>query len=155
MIVVDSAAPKSGATINMKRYSSFNMTLRLVDADKKEITMLRFLFLAFVAVAMLCINPTRAEAGLVDGNQLNETCSTASLNALCEMYVLGVVDAHASLSKEQRLCPPRDITREQLVDTVKAYLRKHAELLHYPAHSIVRDAVDEKFSCKKPRKITK
>ena len=85
------------------------------------------------------------------GNILLENCHKDGgyRQALCEGYISGVTDVLAfNPVSGWRSCSPKEVTKEQTRDVVKAWLEKHPRRRHYSAFGLVAEALAEAFPCK-------
>ena len=109
-----------------------------------------------VALALFCLEFAEANATYIDGNILFEHCKDFGhgrgtsnwFSGACVGYVLGTKDAFDETTKP--FCFPEgpiSHTAEQLVETVRLYLRNHPETRNLSASSLVATALKEKFSC--------
>ena len=91
------------------------------------------------------------------GNKLYDECkgSSAGFNTgFCYGYIVGVADVAAAL-KAIDFCPPKGMTVEQTVDTVKKFLTDHPESRHYSGYSEVIVALRLAYPCAKQPPATK
>ncbi len=100
-----------------------------------------------IVLALFCCAAASAAAdtrwSAFNGNRLLQACESES--ALCEGYILGVVDARYT---EGTFCVSRETSTAQIVETVKRYLGDRPELGHVAASSLVGDALAETFPCR-------
>ena len=110
-----------------------------------------------VALALFCLVAERdaqARNGYnttwMYGNEHYEQCqhmTKENFNPLyagyCTGYVLGVLDT----LQQQVLCVPVGVTRGQLTDIVRRWLRDNPDKRHASAHYLVAAALKEKFPC--------
>ena len=95
---------------------------------------------------MLLFFAPLAGAQWVTGTNLKEYCfsdSSKELEGVCYGYVVGVAD-----SLDRSLCIPPAITRGQLADIVKKFLRTHPEKLQGSATTLVSEAIQGAFPCR-------
>jgi hypothetical protein len=105
-----------------------------------------------------------APAGLdrLDGNGLLDYCTTTAEKRVgCVGYVLGYADATVILPirdylrnhnarDDALICIPSDFVKaEQMVDVVVTYLKAHPETLYLGAGTLVAEALEEAWPCKK------
>lgn len=115
-----------------------------------------------VLLALLAAqNASRAPAVRIEpviniGSGLLENCTfdaAASGEAERDYHLglcIGFIKGVTNTLSEQRLgdiCPPDDLTNEDLKDVVVAWLRQHPELLSAPAVGAVVSATAEAFPC--------
>jgi len=92
------------------------------------------------------------------GSQLLEHCKsytkeneTTPIGAVCFGYVMGTDDSHINFVVVGDLtkvwCMPLHMGSLQLIQIVVKYLKKHPELLHFSASSLVTAAFIEAFPC--------
>ena len=88
------------------------------------------------------------------GQSLRERCATVQLinpsaGLHCRGYIGAVADilAGGDTVAGYRACPPAEISREELVRSVKAWLDKHSERLQPPAFRLAARALSESFPC--------
>ena len=100
----------------------------------------------FLAVFLLLAMSTEAPGSFADGNRLHGYANSDDPVQLSIFfgYVTGVVDAHWGA-----LCIPKDASSAQIKDMVKVYLEDHPEERHHTADSIVINAINEAFPCRK------
>jgi hypothetical protein len=123
---------------------------------------MRAAFLACILVVGIPLSQAVA-AFFENGNSLLEYCSAAEADDLREMkfascygYIIGAIDMMEVTNDARRgakpplkplFCLPTNVTRGQLVDTVKKYLTDNPAHRHYSAAGIVLQAIDEAFPC--------
>ncbi|WP_417766105.1 Rap1a/Tai family immunity protein [Spongiibacter tropicus] len=103
-------------------------------------------------VLALTLTTNIAYAAFTDGNELyqwlledeNENGSRFK-SGLYSGYVNGVVD----LGDDILFCTTTGVTRGQFTAVVAKYLKNNPEKWNQSAHSIVVDAMEEAFPCKK------
>ena len=90
------------------------------------------------------------------GNKLYDECkgSPAFNLGFCYGYIVGVADVATAL-KAIDFCPPKGMTVEQTVDTVKKFLTDHPESRHYSGYSEVIVALRLAYPCAKQPPATK
>jgi hypothetical protein len=94
-----------------------------------------------------------ASAGFKNGNDLHRLCQTqlGSLNSVdCLAYIQGVYDVLISGYVHARYavsCAPDKVSGRQVYDIVKIYLERHPNRRHFPAWSIISDAMRQAFPC--------
>jgi len=101
------------------------------------------------ALLVLATSPALALSG-------EEMVSYCEGNA-CGGYFVGAFDglriAGAVGSEKQRktvaICPPDDVTNEQVVDVALAYLQQHSEVAHLSAANLALRAWRERWSCQR------
>ena len=107
-----------------------------------------------IALALFCLAVAEANATYIDGNILFEHCKDYErgksnwFSGACVGYVLGAKDAFDETAKP--FCVPEGPNphiAEQMVETVKLYLRDHPETRNLSASSLVATALKEKFPC--------
>ena len=106
-------------------------------------------------VIVLAVALTPASAAIfLTGNTLAERCAGDVVNpnapdtypaGVCIGYVAGVSD------QIDTACTPKGVTVGQIVAVVKKYLNDHHERLHYSAASLVEEALQAAFPCKKKK----
>jgi len=89
----------------------------------------------------------RTSAAFLRGNQLYDTCTSQEIvkRLQCREYIAGMADA---FNWDKFVCAPDQASENQVRDVVVNYLRDHAEVRHYSAASIARNALQEAFPCK-------
>ena len=109
---------------------------------------LRVLVVAAVLMwPVFALSQERTTGAFGTGNMLYETCGAHDIGneKYCLAYAVGATDAFAW---DGKVCPPRQVTEQQVRDIVVGYLRDHPELRHYSAPSIASRALEEAFPCK-------
>lgn len=110
--------------------------------------------LAFITiVAMSAANP--ANAGFFTGGKLLPLCESgsASKNHACEMYLVGITDAHdgvhrlGGLSREY-FCLSQGISLPQMREIFIKYANRNPQYLPLPASRLAIGAFAEAFPCK-------
>lgn len=99
--------------------------------------------------AVLGVSPAAA----LTGNQLAEYCRNgADRNPGCFYYIQGVVDAQVELHSAFRIaliCFPSKVTNGQIAQIVAKYLNDTPSELHFPATTLVSNALHKAFPCEK------
>jgi Rap1a immunity proteins len=108
--------------------------------------------LATAAVLAISFSTSAANAVVVEGKELYETCKAPDINVgPCMAYVLGVADtlesARAAGQGVPKICIPPQTTRAQLVSPVKVYLDRNPQDLNLGAAILVTKALAEAFPC--------
>ena len=99
-----------------------------------------------------------AQAGYLDGNTLNEQCSSndASIQNLCGFYVAGVIDSVESTKGKGILgwnfCVPVGVTIGQLTGIMSNWLRNNPQKRQYKAMGLVGEALQAVYPCATPDK---
>jgi hypothetical protein len=105
-----------------------------------------------LAVGLSCfvVGGANADAMWVNGNDHWEWCQhTSEKNfkpvsaGFCTGYILGVLDALNGAI----MCVPQAVTKGQLTDVVKLWLRDNPGQRQYVASDLVITALKEKFPC--------
>ena len=105
-----------------------------------------------ILLRLLAPPATSEPLGILNGNQLYETCTgNETLEMFCIGFIVGVSDA-MGLAKgnlgEWTACVPTAATAEQLQDVAKKMLVQHPERRHHFAADLVARAVAEAYPCK-------
>ena len=125
------------------------------------LTFRKFAFFAF-ALAMSSslvgqtINPPLRK--YINGNQLSQYCSGNEIDpevplkrALCQTYVLGVVDAHESMAilgiVKRQFCLPEGTLNAKLTNIAMKYLQGNPEKLKMTAAFLVLVSLKDAFPC--------
>src|SRR5689334_2717976 len=97
--------------------------------------------LALGAVMMLADHAQAEWKFIVDGNELEASCSDDHLvkQAWCMGYVVGITDRFRweQQMTEQKDCVPDEVSHEQLMDVARKFIREHPETRHMPARTLV------------------
>jgi hypothetical protein len=79
---------------------------------------------------------------------------TEEYNRACQVgraYVAGVFDLGETLISrwvfEKRVCPPDDVSRNQLVTIVRKYMDDHPEQMDFAAAGLIYDSLVEAYPC--------
>lgn len=108
----------------------------------------------WIALALCFAAPAYATSedvgSFTTGNDLWAACSwptkDAGAEATCMSYVIGAIDATASLHQET-FCIPPHITKQQATDIVKQWLKDTPAERHYTAAYAVRVSFEKAFPC--------
>lgn len=88
-----------------------------------------------------------SNAAFQDGNKLYEACQERPKD-FCLGYVMGITDVmQTGTVNGFKACMPTNVTGNQVVDIVTAYLRKNPANRHYDAPGIVAIALGAAFPC--------
>ena len=91
----------------------------------------------------------------IDGNTLHQLCNSTSESAKisCTIYIRGVLDAsiamedlHKIPKKQKLMCMPGEVSRYQMIDVAKNYLRDHPEERHNSGLVLIINSM-QKFEC--------
>lgn len=110
--------------------------------------------LAFITfAAMSAINP--ASAGFFTGGKLLPLCESgsASEKRACEMYLVGITDAHDGLDRlgvltKEYFCLSKGVSLPQIRKIFIKYTDENPQYLQLPASRLVIGAFAEAFPCK-------
>ena len=114
----------------------------------------------FSTASMSCAASDPMPRHYISSQQLNLFCNTVGksddearlMRALCQTYVVGVVDGHELVAlvspKPLRVfCLPEGIFNAQLTDAVIAWMKKNKVELNEPAAPSVFSALKDAFPC--------
>ncbi len=99
---------------------------------------------------LLTVTPVNA----ITGSKWLEWCEDghADTNGLCLGYIYGAVDYQWWIQSlklaEMKLCIPPRVTRGQLMEITKKYLKEHPDKWHIEMSSLFFLAIKETFPCK-------
>jgi hypothetical protein len=103
----------------------------------------------FAFVLAVVLWPMTATA--MTGNELHEWCQGRDVfdKGLCAGYILGASDDWAVSIGEERgwFCVPKELTRAQLVDVVKKYLKHTPKERHKEANWLIHKAAADAWPC--------
>lgn len=113
-------------------------------------TMRIFWFVSFLVYASFTCG---APQGHVLGTELKRLCNAPeSTNAYgaCLGYVVGIHDGFLLDSKAAVFCAPPEVTRLQLTDAVRAYMKDDERVVQRSANQLVVDALTATYPCAVP-----
>jgi hypothetical protein len=110
--------------------------------------------LAFIAIAALSvISP--ANAGFFTGGKLLPLCEDGSAWEIrtCEMYLVGITDAHDGLQRlggltREYFCLSKGVSFPQIREIFIKYANENPQYLQLPASRLVIGAFAQAFPCK-------
>lgn len=116
-------------------------------------------YIAFLGIAALVgiAYPAFADRLFTSGHQLLERCRAPGAtfyNGLCSGFIIGVYDGHVAQVMQKpsiglEICIPADAIPMLLTGTVLQYLTTRADLLKFPAATIVYQALVVNFPCQR------
>jgi len=110
--------------------------------------MKRLLLCAVLVVGMA--GPAGAVRIFKTGNNLLAVCQDDAKQLVCYGYVQGIADTlGANPIAGWRACLATNVTVGQVTDIVVAWLKANPQARHLAAHSLVAQALEEAFPCKK------
>lgn len=100
----------------------------------------------------LLLLATPAHAEWMSGQQLHETCTTATPvdRAMCLSYVIGVLDGFRDLDRPPKT--PLDTSAGQVRDVVVRYLDEHREQRTRQGREVIRAAIVAEWPKLQPAK---
>jgi hypothetical protein len=109
--------------------------------------------IAMSAALVLLLNVPAAQAVLIEGNELYESCEASDFRwVICMGYVAGVADTletdRAAGGDAPKVCIPTQGTRGQVIDVVKLYLERNPQERHLAAAVLVTKALVAAFPCR-------
>lgn len=110
--------------------------------------------LAFITIAVISAG-SPANAGFFTGGKLLPLCESgsASKNRACEMYLVGITDAHDGLHRlggltREFFCLSQGVSLPQIQKIFIKYANENPQYLQLPASRLVIGAFAKAFPCK-------
>jgi hypothetical protein len=115
---------------------------------------MKFNVSAFIIIAAICAG-SPAHAGFFTGGKLLPLCESgsASKNRACEMYLVGITDAHDGLKRlggltREYFCLSKGVSLPQIQKIFIEYANENPQYLKLPASRLVIGAFARAFPCK-------
>ena len=108
--------------------------------------MMRLLIAVVLSVTLAGNAQALGDSVSMSGNKLLGSCNGPPLswqNGFCMGYISGIVDGR----NETSFCIPDGVTRGQVTDIVKFWLRENPATRHLRASRLIIDALWDKFPC--------
>ena len=111
------------------------------------------LLLVVILTALSGWAGAQTKPGQGTGDKLHEYCGAGKsswMESYCFRYITGILET--AQKNGYRLggltvCPPKDVTKGEVVDAVKAWLSKHSEERQLSAENLIAKALSQAWPC--------